>query len=338
MAKAKKLPSGSWRVQVYAGKDSNGKKIMKSFTADTKRDAEFLAAQFLAENKEAPADMTVGKAIDKYIDSKSNILSPTTISGYKGIRRNNLQGLMDIKLRDLTNEAIQAAINTDAVKLSAKSVSNAHGLLRSALSVYAPNMNIRVTLPKKQKQLRQMPEPEQIINIIKGTEIELPCLLSIWLSMRMSEVRGLKKSDVRDGKLYIHSTIVTVNGKHVEKEQTKTYDSTRVENVPPYIQQLIDQVETEHLTELTGQAIYKRFIRLQQKNGIDPPIRFHDLRHLNASIMLSLGIPDKYAMERGGWSTSSVMKSVYQHTFSSEREAVNDKIDNYFNSLINKDE
>ena len=66
MAKAKKLPSGNWRVQVFAGTDSNGKRIMKSFTAETKKEAEFLAAQFTARHKEPVSEMTVGKAIDKY--------------------------------------------------------------------------------------------------------------------------------------------------------------------------------------------------------------------------------------------------------------------------------
>lgn len=61
---------------------------------------------------------------------------------------------------------------------------------------------------------------------------------------------------------------------------------------------------------------------------------FHDLRHMNASIMLALGIPDKYAMERGGWSSDHIMKSVYQHTFTAEREAADEKIDRYFESLL----
>jgi integrase len=76
-----------------------------------------------------------------------------------------------------------------------------------------------------------------------------------------------------------------------------------------------------------------RFTRLLESKGIQH-MSFHDLRHMSASIMLALGIPDKYAMERGGWSTPSVMKSVYQHTFSAERQAVDDKIDNYFNALL----
>ena len=61
---------------------------------------------------------------------------------------------------------------------------------------------------------------------------------------------------------------------------------------------------------------------------------FHDLRHMNASIMLMLGIPDKYAMERGGWSTNSTLKAVYQHTFSTERKAADRKINEYFNGLL----
>ncbi|SHM39284.1 hypothetical protein SAMN04487860_10478 [Ruminococcus flavefaciens] len=52
------------------------------------------------------------------------------------------------------------------------------------------------------------------------------------------------------------------------------------------------------------------------------------------SIMLMLGIPDKYAMERGGWSTDSVLKSVYQQTFSSERKKIDKIIDGYFNGIV----
>ena len=45
MASAKKLPSGNWRVSLYIGLDEKGKRKYKSFTADTKKEAEFLAAQ-----------------------------------------------------------------------------------------------------------------------------------------------------------------------------------------------------------------------------------------------------------------------------------------------------
>ena len=63
---------------------------------------------------------------------------------------------------------------------------------------------------------------------------------------------------------------------------------------------------------------------------------FHDLRAVNASVMLLLGIPDKYAMERGGWATDNILKSVYQQTFSAERIKVDAMIDDYFNSIVKK--
>jgi integrase len=69
----------------------------------------------------------------------------------------------------------------------------------------------------------------------------------------------------------------------------------------------------------------------------DIKMTFHDLRHLNASVMMTLGIPDKYAMERGGWSTDNVLKSVYQHTFSTERVVVDNKIDSYFNNIVGQE-
>ena len=65
-------------------------------------------------------------------------------------------------------------------------------------------------------------------------------------------------------------------------------------------------------------------------------LTFHDLRHLNASVMLMLGIPDKYAMERGGWATNMMLKSVYQHTFDEERRKVDEQIDGFFNALLDE--
>ena len=63
---------------------------------------------------------------------------------------------------------------------------------------------------------------------------------------------------------------------------------------------------------------------------------FHDLRHLNASVMAALRIPDKYAQERGGWKSDKIMKTVYTQTFSEIRTAVDDKIDGYFDNIANQ--
>lgn len=63
------------------------------------------------------------------------------------------------------------------------------------------------------------------------------------------------------------------------------------------------------LIELSRHSIYMKWKRLLERNNL-PHMSFHDLRHVNASVMALLKIPDKYAMERGGWKTDSVMKIV----------------------------
>ena len=87
MPKAKRLPSGSWRVQVYAGKALDGKPIRESFTAPTKKEAEYMAAQWQLQRSARPEDYTVAEAISAYIDAKSAILSPSTVQKYKSLAR-----------------------------------------------------------------------------------------------------------------------------------------------------------------------------------------------------------------------------------------------------------
>lgn len=336
MATARRLPSGSWRVQVYAGRDAAGKRIYQSFTAPTKKEAEYVAAEYIFKAKTKShirPNFTVGEAFDDYIASRKNILSPATIQGYNKIRNNNLQYLMNIKINKITQQDIQMAVNKDADRLSAKTISNAHGLLASVIRVYRPDLILQTSLPQQKRILKELIDPADIMRIIKGTEIELPVLLAMWLSFSMSEIRGIKKDDIKNGIVTLNRSVVDIDGKPVIKEDMKEEARTRKHRLPEYIMQLIGAVDGDYIVPLSGQAIYKRWSRLLEKHEL-PHITFHDLRHVNASVMLLLNIPDKYAMERGGWKTDKTMKKVYQNTFSAERIAVDSKVNNYFESII----
>ena len=93
MAKASKCPSGNWRVQLYCGKDKNGKRILESFTAPTRKEAEHMAAAFDGDRKHRAADRAAGRiqlaeAMDTYIETcRAMGRSPATIRGYCSIRR-----------------------------------------------------------------------------------------------------------------------------------------------------------------------------------------------------------------------------------------------------------
>ncbi len=66
MPKATKQPSGNWKVRAYDYTDSEGKKHMRSFTASTKKEAEYMAAQFYVDKKPycSTAEMTLSQAFD----------------------------------------------------------------------------------------------------------------------------------------------------------------------------------------------------------------------------------------------------------------------------------
>lgn len=334
MASAKKLPSGSWRALAYAGKNAAGKRQYKSFTAPTKKQAEFMAAEYAAKKKRPAEQMTVGEAIDRYIESKDGVLSPTTLNGYRNLRKYHLGGLMGIQLDKLTREDVQREVNAEAKRCSAKTVSNAHGLLAAALAMHYPDLVLHTTLPRKVKPLkRDLPTAEDVIRAVRGIPAELPVLLAMCLCLRMSEVRGVRKSAVDGDQLRIERVIVTVNRQHIEKELAKTDASRRYVALPPRLRDMILASENEYITTLTARAIYGQFVNAMRKAGFDG-VRFHDLRHISASDMHAQGITDRVAAERGGWAGTQTMQQVYQHSFSDDRKKADQIMADYYEKLF----
>lgn len=64
----------------------------------------------------------------------------------------------------------------------------------------------------------------------------------------------------------------------------------------------------------------------------------HGLRHTNAAVMKTLGIDDRHAMARGGWSCESTYRKTYSYVFASKATEADTKINDYFSSLQITDE
>lgn len=324
------LPSGKWRCQVMVA----GKRIDVIEDDPAVAHAKALAVKAgLLEEKKPSSELTVGEAVDRYIESKDAVLSPSTVAGYRRIRENALQDIMPMRLSELTQEYVQRAVNKMARERSPKSVRNAHGLLSAVLAEYKPGMVLRTTLPQKQKYDTAIPSDKDIEKIMQtaaGTNMELPILLAIWLGLRVSEILGLTWDSIEGDMLHVKAAIVDGEDGPVEKG-TKTYSGNRKIRLPRYLKDLMftQPRDTPHIINLSRRAIGGRFDTICKQAGV-PHYRFHDLRHANASVMLALGVPDKYAMERMGHATNNMLKTVYQHTMKSKQEEVADVVDDYF--------
>lgn len=347
MVKPKQLPSGSWRAQVYVGPELAGNKSgLISVTRDTEKECAYAALELELHYKQIAKDksnLTVKEAMTLYISTYENTLSPATIRGYDIMSRNNMKGLWNYKLNQLTSNIIQREVDKELKTHAPKTVINMFSFLKTVLKAYRPNFKMDIKLPKEKPKLdpnlRRI-KIDELLMAIKGTTIELAVLMAVWLGMRASEITALTWDmiDFENKLMYITKAVVrNKEHKFVEKDTNKTYDSTRTLQIPSYILELLiaqKEISTsERIYTLTSNAIAKRFTRILIKHNI-PHIRFHDLRHLNASVMHKLRIPDKYAMERGGWATTHIMKKVYMHTFEDEREEVDNAIDEFFEYLI----
>ena len=325
------LPSGMWRCQITV----NGKRI--SITEDDPAIAHAKATAMkngILSASKNPSELTVGEAVDRYIESKDSVLSISTIAGYKKIKRNQFAQIEGIKLGFLTREIVQKWVNAMARDKSPKTVRNAHGLLSAAVGEYYPDLNLKTTLPQKERHDISVPTTDDIKKIIqtaKGTEHELYILLAIWLGLRMSEIRGLKWFDIDGNTLRIRRAKVDQGEK-----TTKTYSSQRDLPIPDRIAELLEKQKntSEYIVPKSRHYIYENFQKICFRADVSQHYRFHDLRHINASVMLAQGVPNKYAQQRMGHATENMLKTVYQHTMDEETKKYNEKIDQYFSELL----
>lgn len=103
-----KLPSRMYRCQVMV----SGKRVSVIDENPAIAQAKAVAMRAgLIEEKKDPSGMTVGEAIDRYIESKDAVLSPSTIRGYHSIRENSLGNLEPMQIDSLTQEAVQRHVN-----------------------------------------------------------------------------------------------------------------------------------------------------------------------------------------------------------------------------------
>lgn len=340
--KPTQLPSGAWRCQVYLGKDPSGKKLFKSVTRPDKNECLIEAAKIAKHHHESERDnslLTLTEAIDRYIALKDGILSPCTIRNYLNIQKSHFANLMSLPLKSLTKNVVQQAVNEESKIYKPKTVSNAYHLVTAVITQFT-DQELNIQLKEPEEHEVNTLTNEQMLTLImalQGDKSEIPLLLALFLGLRRSEILALEHSDFDPETNILSVTKAKVpdrNGVYVVKEP-KTKKGRRKISVPPYLAAKLKSYIDQGIQffPVSPERPYRKLQYLCRKYQL-PSMSMHDLRHQNASIMLALNIPDKYAQERGGWSSNSIMKSTYQHTMSDQRKAVDAAMNAYFEALV----
>lgn len=336
MATPKKLPSGKWRVQVFSHTE-NGKRKYVSFTAPTKAEANRLAAEFQSnkEHEDMPQNLTIGEAVEKYINSRSNVISPSTLVGYNQIKNKYFDSISNIRLGSFTSLDLQNYVNAISKDRSPKSVKNIYSLLHSSIELCS-NRKFQVTLPESEEIERNIPTDADVNALIENASFKLKLAIVLGSQgLRRGEISSLKYGDIlrEFNAIHIHSDMVTSENGWVYKNTPKKKSSNRKVILPKEVIELLgDGDDDEYIVKLLPDSITKRFIDLRNSLGLK--CRFHDLRHYAASILHSIGVPDAYIMDRGGWSSDKVLKSIYRNSLSDKSAHFTSIANDYFEKNV----
>ena len=319
-----KLPSGNYRIR----ETKNGKYY--ALTIDhkpTKNEARDLLNEKQTGYQNAE---TFKAAADSYIKSKANILSPATVRGYVSIINNMDEELQNMRLDKISMPILQQFINDYSLTHSPKSVRNLNGFVMSVLNFYGADIK-SPRLPQKQKKDVYIPSEEDVkklLNGFKGHRYEAFIILAT-MGLRRSEICALTPQDLDGNVLTINKALVQNEKKEWVIKTTKTEDSTRKIVLPDELVQILNE---RGFYEGNPENLYFNLQRMQKRLGIQQ-FSLHKLRHFFASYMHDLGYSDKQIQEFGGWKTSEVMKTVYQHAM--EMDKVKTDMANNIGSLMN---
>lgn len=272
----------------------------------------------LMKAKTAKAKKTVTQAIDDYISCRSNILSPATIRGYRFIQRGRFQTMMKKDIGSVTQEQWQRAVNAESKLCSAKTLQNAWRFLSSVISE-STGEKITVRLPQVTPNEHPFLTPQQIptfVDAINGMPVEIPALLAL-SSMRRSELLDLRweNVDLENGIITVSGSAVYADGGAlVHKQENKNRSSTRLIPIIPPLRAALEaaQRNSEYVVNMSPAGIFRQINRICEANSL-PKVGIHGLRHSFASLAYHLNVPEKVAMEIGGWANDQTMHKIYTH-------------------------
>jgi len=262
----------------------------------------------------------LGVYCDKYIESKRNVLSPSTLGGYQKCKRCLSEEFKNKRLCDIEQIDVQTEINNYAKDHAPKSVKNLHGFISAVLKMFRPSLQLNTALPQSKTPNKDLPiteEVEQLLNASKNTPYHIGFQLAV-LGLRRSEICGAKIEDIDGNILKIHAARIYDEKNHLmTRDNTKTAESTREIYLPDALVEEIKQAGV--IYDRTPPMLVKTLHKYQNMLGLSR-FTLHDLRHYFASYAHLQGIPDVYIMKMGGWKTDHVLKKIYRGAFRDKNE------------------
>jgi len=356
-----------WSFVIDAGTNPDGSRKQKWYSGyDTKVEAEKALTEVLSKlNKGIYVDsknLTVEEYLNLWISeyAETNV-KPKTYRSYKDtVEKYLIPNLGRKKLEKLTPVEIQSYLN---IKIKEGELSNTTILYHYKVLKQSLNQAIKWQLlnynpcnavdpPKKSKKEMKVLdefEIELLLDHVKKEKIYLPVLLALTTGMRRGEICGLKWSDVDfiNNVIYVSKALQMIEGT-LTLVEPKTQKSNRSVAVPENVMEVLKaerkkQIEYRMILgetyknnnfvcswddgrPINPDYISKTFPKIRRKLGLE--VRFHDLRHTHATMLLKQNIHPKVVQERLGHSSIGITMDTYSHVSPDMQKEAAKKIGN----------
>ena len=292
--------------------------------------------------------------VEQWLEIVRARIKPATFGSYQGMVNSTIAPYFrkkGILLKELEARHIQQFYTEKLKIVKPNSVIHYHAVIYQALKyamktdMVPQNVAMKVDRPRKntfQPTFLDAEQMQRLLEIVKGTRLELPVLAAAFYGLRRGEVIGLKWDaiDFNRGTITIKRTVTeaTIDGTNqiIEQDSAKTKSSLRtLPLVGSFREYFMKVKEAQELNKKVCGNCYnydydgyvfvnelgermrpnyltEYFPKFIQKHGM-PKMRFHDLRHSCASLLLANGVPLKQIQEWLGHSDFSTTANIYAH-------------------------
>jgi integrase len=329
----------------YAG---DGRRRRRTLFGNTKKEVQEQLAgvqmTLLEGTFVEPSKLRVADFLDRWLeDAAKPTIRATTHASYQGILQNHIQpkigGITLSRLTPIHVQAMYASLEREGASPRLRQL--VHAVLRRALQqalkwdlVYrnACDAVDPPRVPKRDPAALSSDQVAALLAAAKGHRLEALLMVAVGTGMRLGEIFALQwqNVDLVRAAIHVRQTLTEIGGT-LTLNEPKTPKSRRRIDLPKSVvaaleahrQRMREEGFGEEeaswvFTNTTGGPLRRGrfqtnvFKPLLKAAGL-PDIRFHDLRHTSASLLLAAGVHPKIVQERLGHSQIGTTLDIYSH-------------------------
>jgi integrase len=358
----------TWSFSLDIGRDElTGKRKQKTVSGfRTKKEAEKACAEMISQiendNYREPSKMLFKDYLKQWLESKSTTIKKNTYENYvRHVDNNIIPHIGNLPLSKITPLDI-SNLHVHLLKekgLSESTVGDVHKVLKSSLEqalawdYVTKNVATNVKKPKIEKKEIKVWDADQsnaFLKVAKTNRSYIAFLLALTTGMRQGEILGLRWKDVNfeEGTIQVVQTL-SHDGKELSagaKTQTGNrvirIDETTIKELREHKKTIaadkLAAVEYKSLdlviptsvgTPMTPRNLMRTFYNLLEKSKL-PKIKFHDLRHTHATLLLKNGEHPKVVSERLGHADTRTTMDIYSHVLPTLQKDAADRFGKMF--------